>query len=339
MTTEEKARRYDEVLKAAVVAHKDEDKHLKATLERIFPELKESEDERIRKEIIDFLRLPHPQFVGKRDHEKWISWLEKQGEQKPVVIPKFRVGDKVKKGYLTFTVEDIGEDSYKLQAYSKDGDKGSTVFLTIGHEDGYELVEQKPQRMVSAEAKEALMEEKPTFDIEIPFGAKDSELVDETITIPDGCYAVIEDNKVVIRKGKKPVEWDSFDTGVETCAREAEDNSCPYLASRIRKLKDFDLSKKPAEWSEEDEKRIEQICEDLQCGMENRNAHKTVRALHYDEIILSNISWLKSIRPQSRWKPSEEQIISLTRASNSLVAVEDTIILRNLLSDLLKLKE
>ena len=40
------------------------------------------EDERIRKEIIDFLRLPHPQFVGKRDHEKWIDWLEKQCDNK-----------------------------------------------------------------------------------------------------------------------------------------------------------------------------------------------------------------------------------------------------------------
>ncbi len=44
----------------------------------IFPELAESEDERIRKEIIQFLQLPHPQFVGKRNHEKWIAWLEKQ---------------------------------------------------------------------------------------------------------------------------------------------------------------------------------------------------------------------------------------------------------------------
>lgn len=48
----------------------------------IFPEFQESKDERIRKEIIDFLGLPHPQFVGKRDHEKWIAWLEKQSEKK-----------------------------------------------------------------------------------------------------------------------------------------------------------------------------------------------------------------------------------------------------------------
>lgn len=66
-------------------------------LEKTFPELKESEDERIRKELISFLQLSHPQFVGERNQEKWIAWLEKQDEQKPavdtkVIIPKFRVG-------------------------------------------------------------------------------------------------------------------------------------------------------------------------------------------------------------------------------------------------------
>lgn len=57
---------------------------LRKRLQPFFPELKENEneDERTRKEIIDFLELPHAQFIGKRDHKKWIAWLEKQGEQK-----------------------------------------------------------------------------------------------------------------------------------------------------------------------------------------------------------------------------------------------------------------
>ena len=38
------------------------------------------------------------------------------------------------------------------------------------------------------------------FDFEIPFGAKDSELIEATYYIPEGMEAVIEDNKVVIRK-------------------------------------------------------------------------------------------------------------------------------------------
>lgn len=110
----------------------------------IFPELKESEDEMIRKEIIKCVKYYGPETANPTLFKDMLAWLEKQGEQKPVVIPKFRVGDKVKDNYLTYTVEDIDEDSYKLQAYSKDGHKGSTVFLTIGHEDDYELVEQNP---------------------------------------------------------------------------------------------------------------------------------------------------------------------------------------------------
>jgi hypothetical protein len=55
--------------------------------EHHFPELCESEDERIRKEIIAYLK--------DRDFDiekSWIPWLEKQGEQKPVdkVEPKFK---------------------------------------------------------------------------------------------------------------------------------------------------------------------------------------------------------------------------------------------------------
>ena len=51
----------------------------------IFADLYESEDEKMRKEIISFLQLPHPQFVGERKQEKWLAWLEKQGEQKPIL--------------------------------------------------------------------------------------------------------------------------------------------------------------------------------------------------------------------------------------------------------------
>ena len=43
---------YKEALERARIAHKDEDKHLKATLERIFPELKESEMEQDKLDLI-----------------------------------------------------------------------------------------------------------------------------------------------------------------------------------------------------------------------------------------------------------------------------------------------
>ena len=50
--------------------------------ESIFPELKESEDERIRKEIINYILYKASSISAEQEHA-WISYLEKQKEQKP----------------------------------------------------------------------------------------------------------------------------------------------------------------------------------------------------------------------------------------------------------------
>lgn len=57
---------------------------------RLFPELKESEDERIRKDIISYLKSSTA-----ISPKTWIAWLEKQGEQKSIdkVEPKWRKGN------------------------------------------------------------------------------------------------------------------------------------------------------------------------------------------------------------------------------------------------------
>ena len=62
-------------------------------LHQQFPELKESEDERIRKEIYDFIfdGIWHQEIIDKvkqtQGYVRWLSWLlEKQKEQKPVEI-------------------------------------------------------------------------------------------------------------------------------------------------------------------------------------------------------------------------------------------------------------
>ena len=99
---------------------------------RLFPELKESEDERIRKQIISFLKEFEHDHYRSLDFSSWIAWLEKQGN-----------ADKVK------------------------------------------------QQQV----------------IEIPFGAKDSELQEATYYIPDGYHAEINGNEVIIKK----VEQKSID--------------------------------------------------------------------------------------------------------------------------------
>jgi len=59
----------------------------KICLESVFPELRESEDERIRKELIghckDLVRMNKDDKVMLSIYEPWLTWLEKQKEQKP----------------------------------------------------------------------------------------------------------------------------------------------------------------------------------------------------------------------------------------------------------------
>ena len=59
----------------------------------IFPELQENEDERIRKEVIELISCMHDADPRKKG---WITWLEKQGKQKPAdkVEPKWKGGEK-----------------------------------------------------------------------------------------------------------------------------------------------------------------------------------------------------------------------------------------------------
>ena len=81
MTQEEKAKAYDEAMNELRDLHDNYNEisrlvDFKQELERIFPELKMSEDERIRKEIISAIKEDWP------GHADWIAWLERQA-QKP----------------------------------------------------------------------------------------------------------------------------------------------------------------------------------------------------------------------------------------------------------------
>ena len=80
MTQEEKAHCYDEAIK---VANKYQDTHIMFTQikDEIFPELKESKDERIRKEILVFMNKLDEQGYTDSRYPSWIAWLEKQSEK------------------------------------------------------------------------------------------------------------------------------------------------------------------------------------------------------------------------------------------------------------------
>ena len=85
MTQEEKARAYDEALKTAKrIISKNCSKVEKLCLKCIFPELAESEDEKMINELQGFLDSFGADYFGTGEWQKFHDWLEKQKEQKPV---------------------------------------------------------------------------------------------------------------------------------------------------------------------------------------------------------------------------------------------------------------
>ena len=83
MTQEEKAQRYDEAI-IKVKALYGQPLVDNTLLETIFPELKESEDERIRKELITWLQNTEGQVLPIDRYKAALAWLEKQGKQKSI---------------------------------------------------------------------------------------------------------------------------------------------------------------------------------------------------------------------------------------------------------------
>ena len=89
MTQAEKAMAYDEALGKAEEFYNDKNNiqcvNVEGMLEEIFPELKESEDEEIRKGLIKAFGSIGKKEWGGVNVKNAIVWLEKQGEKKPVI--------------------------------------------------------------------------------------------------------------------------------------------------------------------------------------------------------------------------------------------------------------
>lgn len=87
-TIEEKAKAYDDVVEKLSKLYRDYDSvsnliDVKEELENILPELKESEDEKIRKALLNHLKEASrgkTLVVNTLDYKRWADWLEKQGK-------------------------------------------------------------------------------------------------------------------------------------------------------------------------------------------------------------------------------------------------------------------
>lgn len=261
-------------------------------IESIFPELAESEDEKVRKEMIDFLQETidnvgaSPNKWTMYNAKKWIAWLEKQGEQK--------------------------QKQYDIDVFEKHITKDSISDLahTIIVRNGWEIVDAKEQKPAWSEEDKKMVE---TICKEGDLKPSEKcwfKSLPERFNLYSKQEWGKEDEKIrkelIDRfKSLKPnFSW--YEVPINSILAWLEKQGSAHLA-----------------WSEEDKKQLERAI----YMMEQLNMTKS-----WDDVY----NWLKSLKPQPHWKPTEEQLNALYQTSkNDYVMYKATLTL--LYNDLKKL--
>ena len=115
MTPEEKAKAYDEALAWMRELYPRLHGATKEDAEHYFPELRESEDERIRKAIIHYILYETKGNISEATEHVWVTWLEKQKEQKPTNSEKPKEWSEEDDALLKEIVSFFKDGTVKLQ--------------------------------------------------------------------------------------------------------------------------------------------------------------------------------------------------------------------------------
>lgn len=304
------------------------DEKIREGFETLIPELKESEDERIRKNLIELLLDTPAQDIISHNLElsKVLAYLEKQKEQKHP------------------------DGCFTCDEYKKGYEEGRRNGFTAGYNKAMKEVEQKEQKPEcdnETEVQKAYREGKSAgrqevFDHPEEYGlqkeqktAEWSEDYREEDIQTRFAFYTYKDDPSVLYLSNVFVEETSRNHGFGTrilkaaekaaeaigaitiCLKVKQDSPANawyrkrgygYVAFEdgydwLEKNLEYLKPAKSAEWSEEDKDMLNSCISSIEEAKENRYAYKeTDGDTSYDH----EIDWLKSLRPS--WKPSEEQM-------------------------------
>lgn len=345
MTTEEKAKAYDEALEKARANYKA-DKEMGFLgncdmLELIFPELKESEDERIRKSIVETIKQC-TDILEPKNQKRMLDWLERQkvpsmsatevlvraglkpykdGDQWCILA-----GDNIQEGICGFgdTIDDALYQ-FLMEVFEKQKEQKS-----IQTEDEKEYV-----RIIKSLIADFVRDKKPEDVADYqriydwldgrhieqkPAEINEYEIIKKHIT-EDSLSSEV--NKRLKECGwyvtdEKPAERQDYsglndlEGAIHRGFLSAGVENVPATIIKETAQECLSHIDKPTEWGEEDEKKIiflERLIRynvpEGQYGWIDGHIGKFVTKLEA-------ISMLKSLRPS--WKPSEEHLQGLRRA-------------------------
>ena len=262
----------------------------------IIPELKENEDEKIRKEIMNYcyerLNTTYGALPNIESIKKWLAWLEKQEEQKSAdkVEPKFKVGD--------WVIYVCGEYSATLQIKNiVDGTYEFTDDSTLN------VVDENTLRLWTIQdAKDG---DVLASDNGCPFVYKKSDGTGARLY----CCVSIANNFCIddgiIHCGSKNSAKPATKEQRDLLFTKMKDDGYEWDAEKkeLRKIE------QKSDWSEEDEKIFVSIIEDVMpCGECPDYPTDEEREYFYEGN--RKVDWLKSLKekvqPQPKWSEEDE---------------------------------
>jgi hypothetical protein len=316
LSIEEKAKRYDKAIERAKSVLLNCTIDARNAVEFLYPELKESEDERIRKWIKKELESKYvvDNIVNDVMADKAFAWLERQGENKPddTVEPKFKVGDWViagkDKAKQVTNVELIVADEY---GYTLEDE----TYFTGSWADSYRL-----WTIQDAKAGNILVDcynnvcifkngDNDIWQSLGYLGSYSNEFVCNGFHSSCSCHPATKEQRDLLfqKMNEAGYEWDD------------------------EKKELIKIEQKPAEWSAEIEAAIsllKHIAEEQEKDYCPHNANALRKAAQY----------LESIRPQTTWKPSDGQMKAIGHICDGNYNV-DLDILDSIYRDFKKLRE
>jgi len=320
-------KKYNETLERAKglleIVEEDKVEITKDDVKSLFPELRESEDEQVRKSIVATIEQCPDDFLNPKNRDKMLAYLERQKEQKPKMTPKWLYRLEFRDSSCGLWYDGYGKWCFESGIGSISGCKTKTLPMDYDaryKQDGrdwFSSCSRKEDLMHWYSLEDAKELISKGFVFTRYLATEYHEYEQQTVFIKETAL-YREEIDIFELLGQKPAEWSEEDKTrltnilimlkeylIHHYSKDDIDKSVDWLESLPER---FNLQPKQ-EWSEEDEAYRNFILESLEDQI--RFCKKDAEGAYYAKQIRTAQNWLKSLRPQSHWKPSEEQMTAL----------------------------
>ena len=263
----------------------------KEEAEEAFPELKETpKDETIKKALLRwFENCEHVYFAGV-DTSDIIAWLREQLEMPIGKDLQFEI-DNLSKRYPEVSFAKLSRIAVHIANWQKQQIAKDNMLLPFKEYDNLmDSINRRKKEGYEAGYKQGLVDSKDEHKpADTEKGAKGNER-----EIPNSAWS--EEDEEIYRKCICAMR-------ASACGFPEEEKFVEQVDNWLKSLKDRVQPKQ--EWSEEDVSHIRYLIECLE------HCKKGVALTMTTSTSQEYINWLKSLKPQPTWKPSEEQMDAL----------------------------